>query len=174
MEMYGMAGAPLHDPCVIAYLIEPGLLSGTLTLALPYHVERLRRLAPAAVIEALTLCVSEQDRETISGLPSGSVVLVVTHAPTVIPFASVFLKSLRGDAAVVEARLLSDSEGWLRLIPAADVVLADTLSAEVVRRARPRRLQVFRVVPATVLDRLRKTLARVVAPVPGRDDLGAT
>jgi purine nucleosidase len=28
MEMYGMAGAPLHDPCVIAYLIEPGLFSG--------------------------------------------------------------------------------------------------------------------------------------------------
>jgi len=153
---------------------EPGLLSGALTLALPYHVETLRRLAPAAAIEALTLCVSEQDRETISALPSGSVVLVVSHAPTVIPFASVFLKSLRGDDAVVEARLLSDSEGWLRLIPAADVVLADTLSAEVVRRARPRRLQVFQLVPATVLDRLREALTRVVAPVPGRGDPGAT
>jgi hypothetical protein len=92
----------------------------------------------------------------------------------VIPFASVFLKSLRGDDAVVEARLLSDSEGWLRLIPAADVVLADTLSAEVVRRARPRRLQVFQLVPATVLDRLREALTRVVAPVPGRGDPGAT
>ena len=28
VEKYGMAGAPLHDPCVIAYLIEPGLFSG--------------------------------------------------------------------------------------------------------------------------------------------------
>lgn len=27
-ERYGMEGAPLHDPCVIAYLIEPGLFSG--------------------------------------------------------------------------------------------------------------------------------------------------
>lgn len=27
-EKYGSAGAPLHDPCVIAYLIKPGLFSG--------------------------------------------------------------------------------------------------------------------------------------------------
>ncbi|MEM6610337.1 MAG: nucleoside hydrolase [Pseudomonadota bacterium] len=28
MEKYGSEGAPLHDPCVIAYLIEPTLFSG--------------------------------------------------------------------------------------------------------------------------------------------------
>ena len=28
VEKYHMAGAPLHDPCVIAYLIEPDLFSG--------------------------------------------------------------------------------------------------------------------------------------------------
>ncbi|MDU8945667.1 nucleoside hydrolase [Ovoidimarina sediminis] len=28
MAKYGSAGAPLHDPCTIAYLIEPGLFSG--------------------------------------------------------------------------------------------------------------------------------------------------
>lgn len=28
MEKYGSAGAPLHDPCTIAYLIEPDLFSG--------------------------------------------------------------------------------------------------------------------------------------------------
>lgn len=27
-EKYGSAGAPLHDPCVIAYLLQPGLFSG--------------------------------------------------------------------------------------------------------------------------------------------------
>ncbi len=27
-EKYGSAGAPLHDPCVIAYLIKPGLFTG--------------------------------------------------------------------------------------------------------------------------------------------------
>jgi purine nucleosidase len=28
VEKYGIAGAPLHDPCVIAYLLQPGLFSG--------------------------------------------------------------------------------------------------------------------------------------------------
>lgn len=28
MQKYGSEGAPLHDPCVIAYLIDPGLFSG--------------------------------------------------------------------------------------------------------------------------------------------------
>ena len=28
MQKYGSAGAPLHDPCVIAYLIDPGLFTG--------------------------------------------------------------------------------------------------------------------------------------------------
>jgi len=28
MEKYGSLGAPLHDPCTIAYLIQPGLFSG--------------------------------------------------------------------------------------------------------------------------------------------------
>ena len=27
-EKYGSEGAPLHDPCVIAYLIQPDLFSG--------------------------------------------------------------------------------------------------------------------------------------------------
>ena len=27
-EKYGSAGAPLHDPCVIAYLLKPALFSG--------------------------------------------------------------------------------------------------------------------------------------------------
>ena len=33
IEKYGMPGAPLHDPCVIAYLLEPELFSGR-----PCHV----------------------------------------------------------------------------------------------------------------------------------------
>src|SRR3546814_5558516 len=28
MEKYGAEGGPLHDPCVIAYLLQPGLFAG--------------------------------------------------------------------------------------------------------------------------------------------------
>jgi purine nucleosidase len=27
-DRYGLAGAPLHDPCVIAYLLQPDLFTG--------------------------------------------------------------------------------------------------------------------------------------------------
>ncbi len=30
MEKYGAEGAPLHDPCTIAYLIDPAIFSGRL------------------------------------------------------------------------------------------------------------------------------------------------
>jgi purine nucleosidase len=34
IEKYGSEGGPLHDPCVIAYLLEPDIFSGK-----PCHVE---------------------------------------------------------------------------------------------------------------------------------------
>ncbi|MDH3715877.1 MAG: nucleoside hydrolase [Gammaproteobacteria bacterium] len=39
-EKYGTAGAPLHDPCTIAYLLEPGLFEGRLcNIAVEIHSE---------------------------------------------------------------------------------------------------------------------------------------
>ena len=141
---------------------DPGLLSGALCLTLPYHAESVRRLVPGAAVEVITLQVSEQDREAILGLPPDSVALVVSHAPTVIPIASVLLKTLRGAEVLVEARLLSDGPGWRRLVRGADVVFADALSVPAVQRSRPRRLQAFRVVPEPVVGRLREALRSIV------------
>jgi len=141
---------------------DPGLLSGALALVLPYHVESLRQLAPGAALEEVTLGVAAADREAIMALPAGSIVLVVSHSPTVLPFASVFLRSLRGDELLVEARLLSAAREWKRLVRAADLVLADALSVEAVRRMAPRRLREVRVVPTAALQRLRSALTVVV------------
>jgi hypothetical protein len=99
-------------------------------------------------------------------------VLVVSHSPTVLPFASVFIRSLRGDEVFVEARLLSAPREWKRLVRAADLVFADALSVEAVRRAGPRRLREVRVVPPTALARLRDAL-RVVTPPNKRTGRGA-
>jgi hypothetical protein len=96
-------------------------------------------------------------------LPAGSIVLVVSRSPTVLPFASVFLRTLRGDELLVEARLLSDSREWRRLVKAADLVLADVLAAPEVAQARPRRLREFRMIAPAALDRLRQALT-VVSP----------
>lgn len=144
----------------------PSRLSGALALVLPYHVETTRRLAPDAAVEVITIEPSAEDRAAVLSLAPGSIVLVVSHSPTVLPFASVFLQSQRGDDLHVESRLLSDPEGWRRLVPAADLVFADALAIGTVRRARPRRLREFRVVPEPCLTRLRDALT-IVVPPPG-------
>ena len=89
--------------------------------------------------------------------------LVVSHASTVLPFASVFLRSLRGDDIHVEARLLSATREWRRLVAAADFVLADVVAHPAVRAARPRRLREVRMLSASALGRLQEAL-RVVVP----------
>jgi GntR family transcriptional regulator len=143
---------------------DPRRLSGALGLVLPYHEETVRGIAPGAALEVLNLAVDPQDRETILAVASGSIVLVVSHSPTLTSFASVFLRSLRGDDILVESRLLSATREWRRLVRAADLVLADALSMEAVRSARPRRLREVRVVSEQALGRLREALT-VVAPV---------
>jgi hypothetical protein len=141
---------------------DPGLLSGALALMLPYHVETVRRLAPAAAVEVLTLEVAEDDRRAIAALPVGSIVLIVSRSPTVLPFASVFMRSLRGDEILVEPRLLSATTEWRRLAKAADIVFADGLSADALRRAGARKLREFRVVTDAAVARLKQALTVVV------------
>jgi GntR family transcriptional regulator len=145
---------------------QPGLLSGALALMLPYHVETVRRLAPGAALEVLTLEVTDDDRHAIECLPVGSIVLIVSRSPTVLPFASVLMRSLRGDEILVEPRLFSATKEWRRLVRAADMVFADGLSADTVRRAGARKLREFRVVTDAAVARLKQALTVVV---PRRD-----
>ena len=156
----------LHAPATSCTLEElernPALLSGALALTLPYHQEAFARLMPEAAVEVVTLQTSDADRKAIQTLPEGAIVLVVSHCPTVLPFASVLLRTIRGEDSLVETRLLSQSREWRRLVPAADLVYADALSAETVARARPRKLREFRLIGAVALERLRAALAVVV------------
>jgi DNA-binding transcriptional regulator YhcF (GntR family) len=141
---------------------DPGLVSGALTVVLPYHEAKVAQIAPGAALEIVHLEVSAPDRDAILALPAGSIVLVVSHAPTVLPFATVFLRSLRGDDIHVEARLLSVSREWRRLVAAADHVLTDVLATAVVRAARPRRVREVRMLSASALAHLRNALTVVV------------
>lgn len=147
---------------------DPSLLSGAVALSLPYHVETIGRMAPGAALEVIHLAVSARDREAILALPPGAIVLVVSHSPTVLPFATVLVRSLRGDEVLAEARLLSEGCDWRRLLPVADLVFADALSADAVRGERPRRFREFRVLTRAALARIRQALAAVVPPPHGR------
>lgn len=158
---------------------DPALASGALGVVLPYHVEAFRRAVPSAGVEVVTLEVPRKDRDTVRALPPGSIVLFVSHSPTVLPFASGFLSSLRGDEILVEVRLLSDTREWKRLLKAADLVIADALAVEPLRRAGARALLELRVVPLKALERVKEALRVVVPrpaapPAPARATRGST
>jgi DNA-binding transcriptional regulator YhcF (GntR family) len=154
-------------PCTLDDLArDPGRAAGVMTVVLPYHVDAVRRVAPGAAVEVVTLEVSAADRQAFQAVPAGSIILVVSHSPTVLPFASVFLRSLRGDEVLAETRLLSAPREWKRLVAAADLVIADALSVDAVRKASPRRVREVRVVPEAALARLRKAVTAVVPKPP--------
>ena len=147
---------------------EPARLSGALALTLPYHAAAIARHAPGAAVEVIHLEFPPKDREAVLELRAGSAVLVVSHSPTVLPFASVLLRSLRGDELLVETRLGGNPKEWRRLVPASDLVFADALSVGAVKKARPRRLREFRVLTRPALDRLEGVLSVVVPRGDGR------
>jgi DNA-binding transcriptional regulator YhcF (GntR family) len=166
-EIRSVLSVPV-TPCTLDDLArDPAHVAGALTVVLPYHLEAVRRAAPGAAVEVVTLEVSAADRQAFQAVPAGSIVLVVSHAPTVLPFASVFLRSLRGDEVLAETRLLSAPREWKRLVKAADLVIADALSVEAVRKAAPRRVREVRVVPEAALAHLRQAITAVV-PQPAR------
>jgi DNA-binding transcriptional regulator YhcF (GntR family) len=151
---------------------DPALLSGALALCLPYHVESITRLCPDAALEVVNLEIQPADRAAVLALPAGAVALVVTHSPTVLPFASILLRSLRGDEVLVEARLSTAVREWSRLLSVADLVFADVLAADAVKRHKPRRFREVRILNDQVVTRLREALT-VVVPF-GGDAAGAS
>ena len=126
-------------------------------------------LAPGAALKTAKLQVPEECKRAVRALPAGAIVLLGSHAPTALSLVSVLQRSLRGDAVLVEARRLSEAREWRRLASAADLVLADALALEAVRRVRPRRLQEVRAIQPDALGRVRDLLG-LRAPAPSGAD----
>jgi len=154
---------PVSSCSVKEVQAAPALLSGAVVLTLPYHASTVAKLAPGASIRVLHLEFSRADQELIHSLPAGASVLVVSHSPTVLPFASVLLRTLRGDEVLSDVRLLARPREWKRLLPGADLVVADVLAAAVLRPLHPKRLREFRVLTPEAVSRLRESLSGVVA-----------
>jgi len=159
------AGLRARATSLEAVRADPAQVKGALTVSLPYHVRLLHELCPGATIEEVTLQVAPAVQAAIEALPLGAIVLVVTHSPSVLPFARKYLDSARGDELVAQAHLLADPDAWRRLLPAAHLVLTDALSTPILQRARPKRLQEFCFLSDEVLARIREALALVSPPV---------
>jgi len=141
---------------------QPGLLAGAVGVTLPYHLDRVRLVVPDASLQIVTIEPSHDERRAIREVPVGAIVLLVSHSEAVLPFAAKFVTSLRGHEVLVEAHALA-SRKWRRLVRAADVVFADALSGEAVRRAGAKRVREFRLVTKQAVDRLRQALGVAAA-----------
>ncbi len=142
---------------------EPGLASGALLLALPYHAAKVARAVPGAPLETVHVEASPEDQKVVQSLPEGTTILVVSGSPILLQIALAFVVGLRGDEVLVETRLLSRRAEWRRLLPAADVVFADALAVPAVREAHPRRLRELRLLGEKDLARVRKALTVTVS-----------
>jgi hypothetical protein len=162
-ELEGALGVKAVTATVEHIHRDPGILSGALGVALPYHMSALRQAAPGANLEPLTLRMSEATRKAILGLADGGLLLFVSHSPSVLPFATILVRGLRGDEILVEPRLLSALGEWRPLIRGADLVFCDAISAPVLKKLGSARLHEFRVVSEEAVARLREALT-VIAP----------
>ena len=169
-EMAELLARELSDalkiPAEASSLIElkrhPDRLSGSLGVALPYHLEAARRVVPSASIEGVSLELPPADRQVILDLPPGAIVLLVSHSADVLHLGSVFMRSLRGDELLVEARLVRARREWRRLLPIADWVFTDAIAYSEVAQVRSRRIREVRFLPESSLERLRSALSIVV------------
>ena len=159
-EIKSAIGVPASGCTLEELEREPGLASGALLVALPYHVSKVARAAPGVPVETIRVEGSEDDQKAVLALPAGGTVLLVSGSPILLQIAQAIIGGLRGDELLVEARLVSRRAEWRRLLPAADLVLADALSAGIVREARPRRLRELRLLGDADLTRVRKSLNR--------------
>ena len=122
-------------------------------------MSKVLRIAPGAQLETIHVEPDAADQQRITALPGGAMVLVVSRSPILLQFAAALVGGLRGDEVLVETCLASRRADWRRLLPAADIVFADTLCAAEVRAAGPRRMRELRLVAQEDLDRVRAALA---------------
>jgi GntR family transcriptional regulator len=149
--------------CTIEQLeAEPALLSGALALVFPYHAGKVANLVPGAAVVVVHIRLTRDDRDAVLALPTGATVLLVSRSPLVLSFAAAVIGGLRGDEVLVETRLLERRAEWRRLVPAADLVIVDTLAERALRAAAPKRLREFRLLNKAALDRVRRGLAAIV------------
>jgi DNA-binding transcriptional regulator YhcF (GntR family) len=159
-ELRSALGVPVSGCTLDELEAEPSLASGALLVALPYHASKVVRAAPGAPVETIRIEGSDEDLKALAALPSGGTVLLVSGSPILLKIATAIIGGLRGDELLVEPRLVSRRAEWRRLLPAADLVLADALASGVVREARPRRLRELRLLGDADLARVRKALNR--------------
>jgi DNA-binding transcriptional regulator YhcF (GntR family) len=150
----------LSTPVSASTFDAPSVPTATSALAVtwPAHLRSLRALFDEDYVMPLSLGIAAEHAEAIVALPKGCVVLVVSHSVRVLEYALWFVSSRRGDVDV-KCHLLSQTAEWRALSSVAELVFADLISAESVRRAGARNVQEFRLVTEQACTSIRQRLA---------------
>lgn len=133
---------------------DPGLAAGRIVAVLPYHVGRVEGVAALGRLVVVTLTVPTMEQLVPSGTSSG-VVLVVSESPLFLTFARVILKSALSDDFEIHTCVLDDKDAWRRFLAAADVVVADAVSAPHVAGAGAKKLARLQLLSGDSITRLR-------------------
>lgn len=136
---------------------NPGLAAGRVVAVLPYHVGRVEGVAALGRLVVFTLGLPAPEELVPRSISSG-VVLVVSASPLFLSFARVTLKSLLSDDFEVQTCALENERQWRRFLAAADVILADGVSAPRLVRAGAKGLNRLKLLSEDSLSRLRDAL----------------
>ena len=136
---------------------DPRAAAGLVVAVLPYHVGRVEGVASLGRLVVFTLSVPSAEAVVPAGISSG-VVLVVSESRLFLSFARVSLKSALPDDFEIETCLLEEERQWRRFLPAADVVVADVVSAPRLARAGARHLTRLKLLSEDSILRLREAL----------------
>lgn len=137
LPVVGRALADLHPGSVGEddLLVTPG-----------YHIAAIRGRRVRARIEPIHVVAAPACREALRALPAHSLVLVITHAPAVLPFARAIVHGLRGEDVTLLTHERSEQHRWAGAAHAATLVLADALSCPEARAAGLTNVLEFRLV----------------------------
>lgn len=138
---------------------QPRLLANSVVAAVPLHWQRVAALAAGRHdLSVLPLTLTMVDVGVVRRLAPGSIILVISQSPRLLLYASVLIRSLRGDT-MVSCHTLGEREAWLSRVRVADLVLADAKSGPVVGRLRTGGLHPLRLIAPETMAGLREALS---------------
>jgi DNA-binding transcriptional regulator YhcF (GntR family) len=145
--------------------LREGVPSNALAVTWPVHIETVRPSVAGALV-ALTLEIPADGLRLVKALPKGALVLVVSRSMRVLRYTRWVIDSTRGDDLIVNGHLLSEAAEWRAAAPAADVVFADALSVDALRRVAGRRVHEYRLLSEESRATIHQHLAFPIPALP--------
>lgn len=115
--------------------LDPSTSGDDLIATFPYHRAAVERRAPGSQVETIHIAAAAACERALRELSADSLILVLTHAHAVVPFARAFVHGLRGDELTLLSLERRERERWAGAAHAAALVLADVLTYSEVHAA---------------------------------------